>query len=244
MEALLKTLQEESKGLDTQAFLAYIVGKFPGKIALATSLSVEDQVVADMLSKISDNPNVFTLDTGRLPQATYDVIDQTREKYGFDIKITFPDTAEVEEMINNKGVNSFYKSVDNRKECCRIRKVTPLKKELAKLDAWITGLRKEQSVTRDILERVDIDAGNGLFKVNPLADWSETEVWDYIKENKIPYNTLHDKGYPSIGCEPCTRAIAEGEDVRAGRWWWETPEQKECGLHMVDGKLTKKNSNL
>jgi len=244
MEALLKTLQDESKGLDTQAFLAYIVGKFPGKIALATSLSVEDQVVADMLSKISDNPNVFTLDTGRLPQSTYDVIDQTREKYGFDIKITFPDTAEVEEMINNKGVNSFYKSVDNRKECCRIRKVTPLKKELAKLDAWITGLRKEQSVTRDILERVDIDAGNGLFKVNPLADWSETEVWDYIKENKIPYNTLHDKGYPSIGCEPCTRAIAEGEDVRAGRWWWETPEQKECGLHMVDGKLTKKNSNL
>jgi len=242
MEPLLKTLQDESRALDTQAFLAYIVAKFPGKIALASSLSVEDQVVTDMLSKISGAPNIFTLDTGRLPQATYDLIDLTREKYGFDIKITFPDTAQAQEMINTKGVNSFYKSVENRKECCRIRKVIPLQKELAKLDAWITGLRKEQSVTRDALERVDFDAGNGLFKVNPLADWSETEVWDYIKANKIPYNALHDKGYPSIGCEPCTRAIAEGEDVRAGRWWWETPEQKECGLHMVDGKLTKKKS--
>jgi phosphoadenosine phosphosulfate reductase len=172
------------------------------------------------------------LDTGRLPQETYDVIEETREKYNIEIKVMFPDLKQVEQMVNENGPNLFYESIENRKLCCRIRKVEPLKRALSELDAWICGLRAEQSPTRQKLDKVEWDENFNLIKINPLADWTQNQVWQYIKENNVPYNELHDKGYPSIGCAPCTRPIEPGENIRAGRWWWENPEHKECGLHL------------
>jgi phosphoadenosine phosphosulfate reductase len=189
-------------------------------------------VLADMLCKADDKPNIFTLDTGRLPEETYKVIEATREKYAIDIKIMFPDREQVEQMVRQSGPNLFYKSIEDRKKCCSVRKVEPLKKELATLDAWICGLRQQQSTTRTGLNRVEWDEAFGLVKICPLADWSEDQVWQYIKKNDVPYNKLHDKGYPSIGCAPCTRAVSTGQDIRTGRWWWEEPEHKECGLHL------------
>jgi phosphoadenosine phosphosulfate reductase len=152
-------------------------------------------------------------------------------RYGLQIKSFYPDTTQVEEMVNSKGIILFYESIENRKLCCHVRKIVPLRRALTGMDAWITGLRREQSVTRTDLKIVEWDAGNGLIKINPLLEWSEEQVWDFIKNNSIPYNKLHDQGFPSIGCQPCTRAIEKGEDLRAGRWWWELPESKECGLH-------------
>ncbi len=239
MKEAATILLEETRGLETEEFLKYIVDKFQNRVALASSFSIEDQVVTDILCKITDKPNIFTLDTGRLPQATYNAIDATRDKYSLKIKIRFPDTTQVEEMINAKGTNSFYENIENRKECCRIRKVLPLQKQLAALDAWITGLRREQAVIRETLERVEFDTDNNLVKINPLAEWSTQETWNYIKINNIPYNNLYDRRYPSIGCEPCTRAVAGDQDIRSGRWWWESPEQKECGLHMINNQLTR-----
>lgn len=209
-------------------------------IALASSFSIEDQVVTHMLIELDKKARVFTLDTGRLHQETYDVMDKTSKKYSFNYEVCFPDSEVVKHLVSTKGPNSFYDSVDNRKECCGIRKVEPLRSKLSTLKAWITGLRSEQSVTRSELKKIEWDDAFGLIKFNPLADWSEEQTWEYIKKNNIPYNELHDKGFPSIGCAPCTRAIKKGEDIRAGRWWWETPEQKECGLHIKDGKLVRK----
>lgn len=202
-----------------------------GKLAFATSFGAEDQVITDLLQQSRLRVPVFTIDTGRLPQETYDLLDETRRRYGMGIEVLFPQTAAVETLLTFYGANAFYESVEKRKGCCRIRKVEPLSRKLSSLDAWICGLRREQSVTRSSLELVEWDDSFNLFKVNPLCDATEEEVWEHIRSNGVPYNALHDKGYPSIGCAPCTRAVEPGGDIRSGRWWWEAPEHKECGLH-------------
>lgn len=215
-----------------EEILVWVNKTFDGKFALASSFGAEDVVLTDMLLKINPNFKIFTLDTGRLPAETYEVWERIEDKYGIKIKAYFPESKSVEEMINKHGPNLFYRSVDLRKLCCHVRKIEPLNRALKDLEAWVCGLRKEQSITRQDIKKVEIDdMHNGIIKVNPLADWTEKQVWDYIRENDIPYNKLHDQNYPSIGCAPCTRAIKPGEDVRAGRWWWELPESKECGLH-------------
>jgi phosphoadenosine phosphosulfate reductase len=207
------------------------------KIALASSFGAEDVVLIDMLMKINPEARVFSLDTGRLNQETYDVMDAVRDKYGLRIEVMFPDAAEVEEMVREHGMNLFYKSLELRQLCCGIRKVHPLRKILATLDGWITGVRREQTQNRATMAKFEIDAQfGGIVKVNPLVDWTWQDVLDYIKKNDVPYNRLHDRGYPSIGCEPCTRAVNPGEDLRAGRWWWEQASDKECGLHADHGK--------
>ena len=218
---------------DAQAVLRWAVEAFFPGIGFASSFGAEDVVVIDLLSKVKREVTVFTLDTGRLPEETYEVMDRIRERYGISLVSYFPDKAAVEKLEREKGFYSFRKSVENRKECCGIRKVEPLGRALAGLDAWITGLRREQAVTRTGLPKVEIDtAHRGIAKVNPLADWTTGQVWDYVRKHDVPYNPLHDRNYPSIGCAPCTRAVRPGEDIRAGRWWWELPEHKECGLHV------------
>lgn len=203
------------------------------KVAKASSFGAEDAATLHMMIKINPEFRFFTLDTGRLPQETYDVMEELGKKYGVNFEVLFPDTKEVEEMVAAKGINLFYDSVENRKLCCEIRKVHPTNKILSTLDGWITGLRRDQTKNRQDTKMFELDEQhNGILKINPLVDWSWDQVWDYIKENKIPYNKLLDRGFPSIGCEPCTRAIKPGEDLRAGRWWWEQDEHKECGLHM------------
>lgn len=205
-------------------------------IAFASSFGAEDQVITDMLVKANKDAQVFTLDTGRLPQQTYDVQDETRLRYGIKIEALFPENVAVEAMVLEHGPNLFFDSVDKRKKCCQIRKVAPLKKKLSTLKAWICGLRREQSVTRTGVEVIEWDDAFQLFKINPLADYSEADVWTYIRTHNVPYNKLHDQGYPSIGCAPCSRPVNPGEDIRAGRWWWENPEHKECGLHIKASK--------
>lgn len=231
-----KSLSDEFKDWPAEKIMQESLKRFCDKIALASSLSAEDQVITDMLCKMTDKPKIFTLDTGRLPQETYDVIEKNRHKYEIEIQIMFPDHDQVEQIVNEYGPNLFYDSIGNRKLCCRIRKIEPLKRALKDLDAWICGLRSEQSPTRQKLEKIEWDENFDLVKISPLADWTEKQVWQYIKDNDVPYNKLHDKGYPSIGCAPCTRAIKPGEDIRAGRWWWEQPEHKECGLHLHKDK--------
>ena len=199
--------------------------------ALASSFGAEDQVITDILQHEKLQVPVFTLDTGRLPQETYDVLDATRKHYGMQIEVLFPETSAVQALVTSYGANLFYESVELRRVCCRIRKVLPLTSKLSTLKAWICGLRREQSVTRTAVAPVEWDAAFGLYKINPLAEVSEAWVWDYVKTNSVPYNALHDCGYPSIGCAPCTRAVKPGEDIRAGRWWWEIAEHRECGLH-------------
>lgn len=226
----LQTEDWETK--TAQEILKYALEKYQDKVALASSFGAEDVVLIDMLVKINPTARIFTLDTGRLPQETYDVMDKIREKYKIKLEVYYPDTKLIEDIVSKEGFNFFYKSIELRQLCCWVRKVEPLNRALKNLDAWICGLRREQSVTRTVIKKIEIDhAHNSIVKINPLADWTEKQVWDYIKENNVPYNVLHDKGYPSIGCAPCTRAIKPGEDIRAGRWWWELPEQKECGLH-------------
>lgn len=227
------------KDKDPQWVLAYLLAEFEGCLVFAASFGAEDMVLIDMLAKLGAGNIIFTLDTGRLPQETYDVIQETVKKYGIKIRAYVPDSKELEKLLSEAGPNSFYESVENRKECCRVRKIQPLKRALSGMKCWVTGLRRDQAVTRGSLEIIEWDESNGLLKANPLAAWTEKQVWDYIRENNVPYNKLHDMGYPSIGCSPCTRAIKPGEDIRAGRWWWETPEQKECGLHFKDGKAVR-----
>ncbi|MFB6320131.1 phosphoadenylyl-sulfate reductase [Saccharicrinis sp. FJH54] len=214
-----------------QDVLSFFYNEFNDKIALSSSLGAEDQVLTDMIAKHARGMRIFTLDTGRLFPETYSLISRTNDKYGIKIHIMFPDYKSVEKMVKDKGINLFYESVENRKLCCHIRKIEPLKRAFKDLDVWVCGLRASQSVTRQNVHIVEWDEPNALIKINPLANWSEDDVWDYIKKNGVPYNALHNKGFPSIGCQPCTRAIADGEDIRAGRWWWENPETKECGLH-------------
>lgn len=227
----ISTLNEALQGASPQEVLAQVLQKFGDKIALSSSLGAEDQVLTDMLMKINPKARIFTLDTGRLFPETYDLIDRTSRKYKTKIEVFFPEHQKVEKMVNEKGINLFYESVENRKFCCHLRKIEPLQRAFAKLDAWVCGLRAGQAITRKDIALVEWDENNGLVKVNPLASWSEEQVWAYIHEHKVPYNVLHDKGFPSIGCQPCTRAVEPGEDVRAGRWWWENPDTKECGLH-------------
>lgn len=222
---------ERFKGLSAREILEFFLDRYKGKIALASSLGLEDQVLTDMILKIDPSAEVFTIDTGRLFPETYSLIEQTNIRYRTKIDVYFPSYTSVEPFIKANGMNPFYESIEKRKACCRLRKIEPLLRALKPLDAWICGLRREQSVTRTNVNVVEWDANNHLVKINPLDLWSEKEVWEYIKENDVPYNVLHRKGYPSIGCQPCTRPVQGGEDVRAGRWWWESPEQKECGLH-------------
>ena len=223
---------------NTQATLDRIAQEFT-PAAFASSLAAEDMVLTDMILRTRLPISIFTLETGRLHQETLGMIDRIQEIYGVDIELFRPEPATVDAYVQKNGLNAFYDSVDLRKECCRIRKVEPLRRALAGRKAWVTGQRRAQSTTRATLAVQEDDETHGIQKFNPLADWSEDDVWNYLRSNKVPYNPLHDKGYPSIGCEPCTRAIQPGEDVRAGRWWWENPESKECGLHVVDGKLVR-----
>jgi len=229
-------IDTQTKDYNAQQLLEYALKKFCGEIAFASSFGAEDQILIDMLCKINKDVRIFTLDTGRLPDETYELIEITRKKYGIEIEILFPDYKEIEQMVNKYGPNLFYRDIESRKLCCEIRKIRPLKRALAGLDAWICGLRAEQSSTRAGLQRIALDENFGLIKVCPLADWTAEQVWDYIRENDVPCNKLHDNGYPSIGCAPCTRAIKPGEDIRAGRWWWEEPKYKECGLHLNAAK--------
>jgi phosphoadenosine phosphosulfate reductase len=231
-------VQQLNANLKTpQEVLKWSLDNLHPKIAMASSFGAEDVVVIDMMMKINPKARIFTLDTGRLNQETYDVMDEIRKKYNVNIEVMFPDQNEVEQMVRVNGLNLFYHSVGNRKLCCGIRQVHPLNRILSTLDGWITGLRADQTEVRLNANKIEFDEQhNGIIKVNPIIEWTWDQTWDYIKKNNIPYNKLHDNGFPSIGCEPCTRAIKSGEPLRAGRWWWESDSQKECGLHADHGK--------
>lgn len=224
-------LKNKLKGLDVVQQLQHVAREFEGSIVFSTSFGWEDQVITDLIFKNNIPIKVFTLETGRLFPETYYVWNRTLEVYNQPIYAYYPQTESVQEMVNSKGPNSFYESVDNRKECCYIRKIEPLKRALEGNKLWVTGIRAEQSANRDDMQHVEWDEGNQLIKFHPIFNWSLEEVKSYIKKNNIVYNTLHDKGFPSIGCAPCTRAVQPGEDFRAGRWWWEDQTKKECGLH-------------
>ncbi|HWA11800.1 MAG TPA: phosphoadenylyl-sulfate reductase [Burkholderiales bacterium] len=211
--------------------LARIAAEFP-RAAFASSLGAEDMVLTDAIWTANLPITVFTLDTGRLPGQTLDLVRRAQEHYGRPIEIFRPDDQAVAAYVAAHGLNAFYESVELRKACCHVRKVEPLERALAGREAWITGLRRSQSVTRADLPQREFDAVHGMVKFNPLADWSEDDVWAWIRSRGVPYNALHDRGYPSIGCDPCTRAIRPGEDVRAGRWWWEQRDSRECGIHV------------
>ena len=209
--------------------------------AFASSFGAEDMVLLDLIDDLGLEVDVFTLDTGRLPEETHDLIARARRDYRRPIRVMFPDAAEVEAFVAAHGNNAFYDSIELRKRCCEIRKLVPLRRALQGKRLWITGLRREQSITRADVAILAQDAANGLMKLNPLADWSEQEVWAYVEKFDVPTNLLHRRGYPSIGCAPCTRAVQPGEDPRAGRWWWEQPASRECGLHMdPQGRLVRK----
>ncbi len=228
----------EAKVIAARALLAQIASAYAPAI-LTTSFGAEDMVLFDLIAnkKYGDPLKaiaIATLDTGRLPEETYQVWQQSVERYGRKVEPYFPEAQAVEQYVRINGINAFYESVAQRKDCCHMRKVEPLKRALAGKKGWITGLRRAQAVTRKDLPVSEYDTDYGLEKFNPLADWSEEDVWNYIRANEVPYNALHDKGYPSIGCAPCTRAIQPGEDVRAGRWWWENADSKECGLHVKE----------
>jgi phosphoadenosine phosphosulfate reductase len=224
----------------TRATLEKIAADYTPAV-FASSMAAEDMVLTDLIlrGKLQDKIGIFTLETGRLHKETLGMLDRIRETYDYDVTPYRPEPAAVEQYVAQHGLNAFYDSVEMRKECCRIRKIEPLNRALAGNKSWITGQRRAQSVTRAALDVQEDDPAHNMAKFNPLADWSEEDVWQYIRDNQVPYNPLHDQGYPSIGCEPCTRAIEPGEDVRAGRWWWENPDSKECGLHVVDGKLIR-----
>jgi phosphoadenosine phosphosulfate reductase len=230
---MTQQLNRELNGKSMLEKFKYLNGQFQGNTIFTTSFGLEDQVITDVIFKNNLPVQVVTLDTGRMFEETYKVFRSTIEKYGKTIKVYFPPADEVEKLMTEKGPFSFYESIENRKECCFIRKVIPLKRALEGYSIWITGLRASQSANRSGIAEFEWDEGNRIIKFNPLLDWSLDAVRQYIKENLVPYNVLHDKGFVSIGCEPCTRAIKPGEDFRAGRWWWEQNTGKECGLHEV-----------
>ena len=215
--------------------LAWADKHFGARVAQMSSFGLEDVALYDMYWRVNPKARLMTLDTWRLPTETYTVIDQTKLRYKVNVEAFQPDAQAVTSMVNDNGYNLFYRGVANRKLCCGVRKVEPLKRALSGLDAWVTGLRRDQGMDRGRTGIVEWDEGNHLYKINPLANWSFDQVRKYVDDNSVPYNALHDQGYPSIGCDPCTRAIKPGEDLRAGRWWWETdPNAKECGLHVVE----------
>jgi phosphoadenosine phosphosulfate reductase len=232
---LEKTDIEKIERQSLHEAIATMAGFFPGEIVFSSSLGQEDQVITDSIGRHTIPVKVFTIDTGRLFYEAYELLEKTIARYKLPIHVYFPDSSDVENFVTARGVNSFYESVDNRKECCRIRKVKPLNRALSGAKVWITGLRSEQSENRKEMSMIEWDESRQLYKFNPLINWTYKEVMDYIKEFHVPNNTLHDKGFISIGCAPCTRAIEEGEDARAGRWWWET-SKKECGLHSENEK--------
>lgn len=228
-DALIKTINEKTKNVIS--LIQKNIEKY-NSVTFANSLGAEDMVLVDLIQKHKLNVEIFSIDTGRLPSETYNLIQKVEDKYQFKIKLYFPNQENVEHYVNTYGINAFYNSLDLRKSCCAIRKVEPLNRALKNKKAWITGMRQEQSQTRLALKEEEFDEAHQSQKLNPLSSWSEVEIWAYIKMHDVPYNVLHDQFYPSIGCAPCTRAISAGEDVRAGRWWWEDPQNKECGLHV------------
>jgi thioredoxin-dependent adenylylsulfate APS reductase len=223
---------------DAARILGWAIENFHPRLVLSASFGApEGMVLLDMLHRSEPGVRVFTLDTGRLPQATHDLIDRVRDRYGIEVEVVFPDPAEVVQMVRQHGQNLFYESVEKRQLCCRLRKVEPMRRYFATagVDAWIAGLRRDQGVTRTETAKVEVDETHGgILKINPLADWTLERVWDYVRDHNVPVNRLHKQGYPSVGCDPCSRAIQPGEDVRAGRWWWENPETKECGIHVEE----------
>jgi len=226
----IKVLLDITKDFSLEETLNFLASQYTGKVVFSTSFGQEDQVITDFIAKNNIDITIFTLDTGRLFQETYDVFHRTLKKYKKQIEVYFPEATAVENLLKQKGPNSFYESVENRKECCFIRKVVPLRKALAGNAVWITGLRAEQSENRQDLNLFEYDANFEIIKFNPLLKWTLQEVEDYLIENNVPQNALHKQGFVSIGCAPCTRAIMPDEDIRAGRWWWES-SHKECGLH-------------
>ncbi|MBS7566511.1 phosphoadenylyl-sulfate reductase [Mucilaginibacter sp. Bleaf8] len=230
---IIQDIKQEITGMAPGSALGWLADAFPGQIVFSTSFGWEDQVITHMIFSQNLPIKVFTLETGRIFPETYYVWNRTMEIYGQPIHAYYPQAEMVQEMVNAKGPNSFYESVENRKECCGIRKIEPLKRALNGNKCWVTGIRAEQSANRQSMENLEWDEANQLIKFHPIYNWSLEEVKNYIKNNNIPYNTLHDRGFPSIGCAPCTRAVQPGEDFRAGRWWWEDQSKKECGLHAV-----------
>lgn len=222
-------------GAPAEEILAEAAARFPGRVAFASSLGLEDQVLTAMIAEAGLDIAVFTLDTGRLFPETYDLVDRTSRRYGITIHTFFPAPEDVEEMVDRHGVNLFRESIDLRRRCCEVRKVRPLRRAQRELDAWVCGLRSGQGATRRRVAEAEWDEAAGLIKINPLAAWDEERVRDYVRAHDVPYNPLHDQGFPSIGCAPCTRAVAPGEDARSGRWWWEGAEHRECGLHSGAG---------
>jgi phosphoadenosine phosphosulfate reductase len=228
----IERLNNAFKNRTPEQVLQYFLGEFKDRIAFASSMGAEDQVITYMICQIDKSARIFTLDTGRLFPETYELIERTNKTYSIKIEVYFPDSQKVEEMVKMKGINLFYSSVENRKECCQVRKLDPMERALDdETEMWISGIRSEQSVTRYNTQLIEWDENRAMLKLNPLINWTEKQVWDYIKSHNIPYNPLHDKGFPSIGCQSCTRAIKPGDNVRSGRWWWEEPQQKECGIH-------------
>lgn len=227
----IEELNARFAGSRPEEVIAYFVERYGDRIALSSSLGLEDQVLTDMVCRAAKKPRIFTLDTGRLFPETYSLIDRTNMHYGIRIAVYFPERQAVEQLVSECGMNCFYESIELRKRCCQVRKLEPLKRAFEGLEVWICGLRREQSVTREHMQLVEWDEAHGLVKLNPLIGWHEEEVWNYIREHHVPYNKLHDKGFPSIGCQPCTRAVEPGADIRSGRWWWESPDHRECGLH-------------
>jgi len=228
----VEALNARFHGADPEAVLDFASETFGPSLAVACSLGLEDAVLIEMISRRELRPRAFFLDTGRLHPETYDTLTRLQERYGLKIETYFPDAAAVESFVNTHGPNAFYGSLELRKACCAIRKVEPLKRALEGADAWVTGLRRDQAPTRSVLGPFELDwAHGGILKVNPLIDWTFARTRAYADARRIPINPLHDLGYPSIGCAPCTRPVRDGEDLRAGRWWWEQPEHKECGLH-------------
>jgi phosphoadenosine phosphosulfate reductase len=235
MKERIKEYNRILKSSAAEEIITFFAKEFPGKICFSSSLGLEDQVITHLIVSSGPGIPIFTLDTGRMFQETYSLIDRTRERYKIDIKVYFPDSDDIEAMVAHYGMNLFYESVENRILCCRLRKIEPAKRALNGMSAWLCGLRRSQSVTRQEKNTAEWDEENGLIKINPLINWELDDVWDYIKKNDVPYNPLHDKGFPSIGCFPCTRAVKPGEDIRSGRWWWEDTDKKECGLHSNNG---------
>lgn len=238
MSRHLQQYREETREMGDEAFLRWCFATFGSGLSFATSLGAEDQVLLHLLdSTVTDLAlptyavEVFTLDTGRLPEETLTTLSDNRKRFRLPVRVYYPEAREVENLVAKQGINGFYDSLEARKACCGVRKVAPLRRALDGRSAWMTGLRRDQAVTRGGLERVEWDETHGLYKLSPLADWSLDRIWEVIRSEKLPYNALHDRGYPSIGCAPCTRAVKPGEDIRSGRWWWENPEHKECGLH-------------
>ena len=230
-KAEIDRLNADYAGRPPQELLRYVMERCGDRVALSSSLSIEDQTLTDMMLEINPQARIFTLDTGRLFPETYQLIDKTNLRYGIKLEVFCPQTEALQQMVRDNGINLFYENIEKRHLCCQVQKLEPLSRAFRTLDAWVCGLRRAQSVTRSEMRLVEWDDAHGLLKVNPLIEWSEAQVWEYVRSRHVPYNQLHDKGYPSIGCEPCTRPVKPGDDIRSGRWWWEDPQHRECGLH-------------